>query len=85
MTPRAGFAWPVQVRATETGCVALSRELVLHAVTAGQYVRGVVTPLIAALLRGDAVAEVAVCFGVPAEDVGLVRVQMQRQGFISAT
>ncbi|MGQ0508637.1 MAG: multinuclear nonheme iron-dependent oxidase [Myxococcaceae bacterium] len=83
VTPRGGFVWPDQVRATKAGCVALSSELVLHAVTTGRYVRGSVTPLIAALLRGDDVAGVAAHFGVPVGEVDVVRDQLHQQGFLS--
>lgn len=82
VTPRAGFLKPEQVRTTETGCIAVSRGLVLHAVTRGQYLRGPVTPLIATLLHGESVADAAARFGISAAEVELVHAQMQQRGLL---
>ncbi len=83
VAPRASFTWPAQVRATKTGCVALSGRLVMHASTAGQYVRGEVTPLIATLLQGVSVGEAAARFEAPFGEVGQVHAQLQALGFIT--
>jgi hypothetical protein len=53
VTPRAAFVWPAEVRSAPGGCFAVTRAGVLHAALDGRYVRGPVTPLIAALLRGE--------------------------------
>lgn len=84
VAPRAGFVWPTQVWTTETGCVAVGRSLVLHAAAAGQYVRGQVTPLIVALLRGDDVAAVAAQFEIPFAEAELVHGHLRQRGFLAA-
>jgi hypothetical protein len=53
VAPRARFRWPEAVRPAPGGCFALSRRLVLHAALDGRYVRGEVTPLVAAVLRDE--------------------------------
>jgi hypothetical protein len=55
VTPRARFAWPALFRRAPGGCFALSRLDRLHAALDGRYVCGPVTPLVAAILRGDPV------------------------------
>ena len=52
VTPRAQFAWPAELRPAPGGCFALTHESILHAAIDGRYLRGPVTPLIAALLSG---------------------------------
>jgi hypothetical protein len=53
VTPRARFLWPEAVRRAPGGCFAVTRRLVLHAALDGRYLRGEITPLVAALLRGE--------------------------------
>jgi hypothetical protein len=84
VAPRASFRWPDQLRRTAHGCVALTRDFVLHAAVNGRYVRGPVTPLVADLLRGEPVGTVAQRFGVSTREVGLVHNQMASQGLCGA-
>ncbi|MFT3839190.1 MAG: DUF692 family protein [Myxococcaceae bacterium] len=84
VAPRARFRWPDQLHRTATGCVALTKDLILHAVVDGQYLRGPVTPLVAELLRGVPVNDVASRFGVSAPEVARVLGQMARQGLCRA-
>jgi uncharacterized protein (UPF0276 family) len=50
VTPRAHVRWPAAMRRAPGGCFAITERLVLHAALDGSYLRGPVTPLIAALL-----------------------------------
>jgi len=55
VTPHAVFERPPAVRSAPGGCFALTQTGVLHAALDGRYLRGPVTPLIIALLDGEAV------------------------------
>jgi hypothetical protein len=55
VTPRARFVWPSIVRRAPGGCVCITRSLVMHAAVEGRYLRGTITPLVAAVLRGEAI------------------------------
>jgi uncharacterized protein len=73
----ADFIWPAGLRRTSGGCAAVTRALTLHAVVGAQYVRGEVTPLIAALLRGEPVGH--------SDGVALVRAQLLKSGLLPDT
>src|SRR5207245_10913930 len=57
VTPRARFLRPVAVKPAPGGCFAVSRKRVLHAALDGRYLRGEVTPVIAAILNGDSAGD----------------------------
>jgi hypothetical protein len=59
ITPRARFVWPAAVRRAPGGCFAVTGAAILHAALDGKYLRGPVTPLVAALLAGDPAEDVA--------------------------
>jgi hypothetical protein len=61
VTPTARFVWPLAVRRAPGGCYALTKNLVLHAALDGRYLRGPVTPPIAAVLNGDSVGDERLC------------------------
>jgi hypothetical protein len=52
VTPRARFTWPPEVRPAPGGCFAVTSALVLHAAVDCHYLRGTITPMIAAALAG---------------------------------
>jgi len=56
IAPDARFRWPSELRSAPGGFHVVSTEGVLHAAIDGQYLRGPVTPVIAAILRGEIVA-----------------------------
>ncbi|MFO0600983.1 MAG: DUF692 family protein [Myxococcaceae bacterium] len=56
VAPRASFSLPAEVRRTAAGFVAVTSGMVLHAAVGGRYVRGRVTPMLAALLTGEPLA-----------------------------
>lgn len=76
----ADFNWPVGVRRSSSGCVAITRTLTLHAVVGAQYVRGEVTPLIAGLLRGATVEALSKQLRLPVAEVELVQAQLMKKG-----
>jgi hypothetical protein len=84
VAPRADFHLPAQLRRTELGCVAVSERLTLHAAVGGQYVRGPLTPMLASLVRGVAVAEVAERFGAAPWEVAMVQQNLVSRGLIES-
>ena len=84
VTPDADFIWPRGVLRTPSGCVAITRALTLHAVVGAQYVRGEVTPLIAALLRGETVEALSARLRIPPVEVALVHAQVMQKGLLQA-
>jgi hypothetical protein len=53
VTPNARFSWPAMVHAAPGGCYAVTSDGMLHAALDGRYLRGPITSLIAAVLRGE--------------------------------
>lgn len=80
----ADFIWPAGVLKTATGCVAVTRTLTLHAVVGDQYIRGEVTPLIAAMLGGATVEELSERLQIPVAEVALVHAQVEKKGLLKA-
>jgi hypothetical protein len=72
VTPRAQFTLPPSVRWAPGGCYALAG-LVLHAAIDGAYLRGPVTPLVAALLGGDSAARAAARLGIATDAAAATR------------
>jgi hypothetical protein len=68
VTPTATFAWPASVHPLPRGCYAVTSDNVLHAAVDGRYLRGPITPLVAALLAGTPAGEAAVHFGTTPEE-----------------
>ena len=82
VTFAADFIWPSGVRRTEAGCVAVTRSLTLHAVAGTQYVRGEVTPLLAAILSGTTVEELSERFQIPSAELAIVHAQVKGRGLL---
>jgi hypothetical protein len=84
VAPSARFSWPSAVRRAPRGCVAVSRQAVLHAAVDGHYMRGPVTRLIAELVGGGAVENVAARCAVAVHEVLLVQTELARRGLVAA-
>ena len=59
VTPAARFQWPGPVKQAPGGCFAITRIGTLHAALDGRYLRGPITPLVAAVLRAEPVVAAA--------------------------
>jgi uncharacterized protein (UPF0276 family) len=76
VTPDARFVWPSALRRAPGGCFAVTRALVLHAAVEGRYLRGPLTPLVAAILEGAATS-------TPPPDVARVREELRRMRLVA--
>ena len=77
VAPTSSFVRPAIVRAAPGGCFAVTRAGVLHAALDGKYLRGEVTPLIAAILSGEPSERIAARSGTTVSDVERVRAELR--------